>query len=249
MISWTVTILTGAIGSIIGAILLNWAQQYLAFRYLRLLFNLGPGELIFVVPHRSRNANSIMPRVAVENVLAINNILSILRKLGWKNPVRIKDAAHLERDNQKSNIITLGGSIVNPFTAQVFAQLPAKERLQFEPDPVNHSRRILRRGLDTIYVSGSYDVADDAGPEIERTDVAVFVKLRNPSNPDTIIIAIAGIRGIGTWGATDCIRKYAKEIFKRKQKKKTGDFLMAVAINYKNYDIVSSEVKDFIDLP
>jgi hypothetical protein len=245
-------ILTGAVGSIIGAYVLDHARQYLAYKYLRHLFNFGSEEPLFVVPHRVLESNSIMPRVAVEDVLAMKNILFIGNLIGWKGQIRIRDVAHLSESDKKHNIVTFGGTKVNPFTKEVLASLPEHQQLSLEHDPVYADRWVLRRGNDTTYHSGSYEVTDNAGAEVELNDVAAIVKLKNPHNPNAIVIAIAGMRGIGTWGAADCLRKCAKEIYSRKRRgkrfRKSGEFIIVVSTRYKNFDIVRADIKDFIDL-
>ncbi len=62
------------------------------------------------------------------------------------------------------------------------------------------------------------------------------------------MVVFAGIRGIGTWGASDHLRKYAKKLSARVAKDQ-GDaikqgFLAVIAADYENFDIVQTKVKD-----
>lgn len=55
---------------------------------------------------------------------------------------------------------------------------------------------------------------------------------------------MAGIRGIGTWGAAECLKKWWKPIYSAKAStrsiggpSKAGDFAALVKVRYRNYDI------------
>jgi len=239
-------------GSIGASRFVNWLEPRLKNRYLTTLLNFTQGELLFVLPHREHEPTAIMPRVALEDVLAMRNIMHILSKTTWKGSVGFRDVSHLSDSDKKKNIFTIGGPEANIFTREILNCLPESERLIFEHDPSCLTQWIIRRGEITTYRSSSYAVPDGAAVEIERSDVGLLVKTKNPYKDGAIVLVVAGIRGIGTWGAADCLRKSAKEIYRRKRKnevlRKDGDFSMVIAAKYKNFDIQATEVRDFVDL-
>ena len=52
---------------------------------------------------------------------------------------------------------------------------------------------------------------------------------------------MAGIRGIGTWGAAECIKKNWRGIYDRLERKR-GSFSALVLVTYENCDITNTEV-------
>lgn len=213
------------------------------------IFDFSGRDLIIVVPHRGRESDSIMPRVAVEDVLSMKNILSITARLYPDMCIKVRDASHLTPEDRKANIVTLGGSKVNSFTAEV---LQGYEQVcfRFEED-TTPGNWLLHRNNDTIFKSQSHEVSDESSPELPREDRGLVMKLRNPTNADRRIFVIAGIRGIGTWGATDCLRKQMRDVFAKKRAdsgyQKTGEFCMVVSVKYEEFDIKKTQIADFED--
>jgi hypothetical protein len=240
----------GVVTSLVATYIYAGQQRRTSSRSLRALFSFGKGEVLLVFPHRAREPSSIMPRMAIEDVFAMKNIIEILGHLRISN--KIRDPGRLSDRDKQRNIITFGGEKVNEFTAEILKRLPPGKSFSFKPDPTNANRYFIQRGATTTYTSLSFDVSDDAGPHEERKDTGFVLKHVNPNNRDSIVVVIAGIRGIGTWGASDCLRKKAEEIYGKKRAghgyKKTGGYVMMIEVTYKNFDILETAVIDFQDL-
>jgi hypothetical protein len=91
--------------------------------------------------------------------------------------------------------------------------------------------------------------------ELSLVDLAAITKVRNPWHPGSQILLIAGIRGIGTWGAAETMKKWYDLIYKQKKgwslqekSQKKGSFSALLEIHYRNSDITKAEVVGFIDI-
>lgn len=244
-----IAIVIGVIGSYIATVLYERRKRLAKSVAEREVFDLGSRDLVVVVPHRGREADSIIPRVAIEDVLAMKNIQEIVARIHPDMRIHIRDASRLTENDRKGNIITLGGTKANSFTAEVLNKFtPASFR--FEAGS-NEGRWVLRRDAETIYNSQSHRVSDEESPEVARQDKGLVIKLRNPLNKDCRIYVIAGIRGIGTWGAADCLRKHIRDVHVKKRSDsgflKTGEFCMVVSVWYENFDITRTEITDYQD--
>src|SRR5918996_1118186 len=179
------TFILGVVSSLLASYIYALQQRHADSQYLRALFNFGKGEVLLVVPHRAREPSSIMPRVAIEDVLAMRNIIEILGHLSISS--KIRDPGHLSDKDKQRNIVTFGGEKVNELTAEILKKLPPGESFSFKSDPTNADRHFIQRGATTTYISPSFDVSDDAGPHEERKDIALVLKHKNPNNPDSIV--------------------------------------------------------------
>ena len=65
-------------------------------------------------------------------------------------------------------------------------------------------------------------------------DVAMVIKVPNPHNPRATIFIVAGVRGIGTWGAAYHLRENAKAISKRTKGRR---FAMLIKVHYRAWRI------------
>ncbi len=201
-----------------------------------------------------------MPRIATEDFIAMNNVIGALVQTGWDGQIRVRDTTHLTEADRQKNLVTLGGEKVNDFTKSLLKILAKREidGFQFRENPEFPGRWQLIHGDFGRYVSRSYESKDlveeinRGTTEVELKDVAIVAKVTNPWHSANKIIIIAGIRGIGTWGAAEFLRKKANEIYQKKRSthgyKKTGDFAAIFTIRYKNFDIVGMEQHEFIDI-
>jgi hypothetical protein len=83
---------------------------------------------------------------------------------------------------------------------------------------------------------------DLSGKQFE--DYAVITKAPNPWNHVNKVVWLAGIRGIGTWGAAECIKKGWRQIHDQLPRdKKDHDFSALMKVRYDNCDITSVEVR------
>ena len=69
-------------------------------------------------------------------------------------------------------------------------------------------------------------------------DLAIITKIANPWNPEMRLIWVAGIRGIGTWGAAEFLKKRWQELYDLlPDSNKDCDFSALLRIRYHNCDI------------
>src|SRR2546430_2425426 len=113
--------IVGFVTSLLASYMYAYLQRRTGSRYLRALFSFGKGEVLLVVPHRARESSSIMPRVAIEDVFAMRNVIEILGHLGISN--KIRDPERLSDKDKQRNIVTFGGEKVNEFTAEILKKL------------------------------------------------------------------------------------------------------------------------------
>jgi len=243
-------LLSVVFGLAAGAVVGYYKQRW-RWRWVLDIANFGKGEVIFVLPHREQTPDSIVPRVAGEDVLAMMNIIYLATSSGLHLKFKLKDTKNLTDDDKKRNIVTIGGGESNDYTNWILGKAGIPVRFELEESGRNF---VLKRGASTTYMSPSHLVPPNAAIETAREDVALLCKFRNPLNPggDTIVIVIAGLRGIGTWAAADFLRKRHREIHARKRKdgqfRKNGDFMMFLCAAYEKFDIVDTRIIDFEDI-
>lgn len=150
--------------------------------------------------------------------------------------------------DKKRNIITIGGSQTNAFTEEIL-QLPlADGQLAFVPSDTQSPQLVLKRGDSITYTSPSYlnIGTDNAGAK--SSDIGFILRRPNPKNPSCSVVVLAGIRGVGTWGASDHLRKNAKKLFARVKKDDSNaidhGFLAILDAEYEKFDITHTRVKD-----
>jgi hypothetical protein len=86
-------------------------------------------------------------------------------------------------------------------------------------------------------------LAQGKDPEEQRQDdYGLLLRANSPWNKNKSVFIIAGIRGIGTWGASRCLRERAEEIIK---KTKGGNFALIVKVTYNNYKMVDTQLTNF----
>jgi hypothetical protein len=275
-------LMISAIGSIIGTVVLTTitlqVRKYYKNRSIRAILSFSEeGELLIVFSQREQQEQALLPRMATEDLMAINNIISLLIKIGWPKRIRIRSVQNLSTSDKSQNIVTLGGPKVNPFTKETLEQLQNRRiqpldysrydpQFEFVKDEQHSDRWLIKRGEHTKYESKAYDVkyAEAAeNPELEIEDPALLIKVKNPRDPNsrTKVLVLAGIRGIGTWAAADYLRKFHVTLYNRKSGfpwepmsrwrafRKSGDFATVIKGTYKNLDIiVDPECREFIDL-
>jgi hypothetical protein len=106
---------------------------------------------------------------------------------------------------------------------------------------------------DGVFTSGSYSQEKNylkEGcqrhdlPSKSFDDYAVITKKTNPWNDRNKIVVVAGIRGVGTWGAAECLKKEWSQIYGSLGKsEKDSDFSALIKIRYDNCDITSIDVR------
>ncbi|MBQ0935921.1 hypothetical protein [Ideonella paludis] len=214
---------------------------------VRDLLQLNGADVIIVVPHQPGPHSRRLPQLAVEDVLALRNIFDVLAEIGIKNP-KIRHPENLDDSDFKKNIITIGGSIRNAFTAEVLRWPVNGDILEFVRSSIHPNQVELHRGPTTVYHSPSYDEATSDQPRATSKDVALILRRPNPRSETKSVLVVAGIRGTGTWGASDYLRKHARALAERVSRDQGGamahGFLALLEVEYQNFDISRTKVKD-----
>ncbi len=256
LIDWS-GVLTNAIWAGIGAAgLLLWR------RFHRWRTTLGHGALfaglegptLFVFPARP-GTGRLLPQTAIEDFLAINNIISAYLRFGGTPPDKMRDHHSLAQSERKThNLILICSSKSNSVTREAIDLLRARNRRLADYVPYFESvddrpDDIQIRWNQGVFPSGSYDTT---GGSLD--DIAVIVKARNPWAEQHKILIVAGIRGIGTWGAAEKLKKWWEELYDSKDSsrsrktQKQGDFAAIVKIHYADHDIKSADLLQLVDL-
>jgi len=233
--------------------------------------------VLFVFPGRQDLPEVILPRISTEDFLAINNIISAIISarllVGWHGPIRVRDTQHLNaRDREENNLVLICSPKTNEVTKEALELLRKAQRTQqaaqLIPQFVKDSatERWSIRWNQGTFPSESYTRLEELGRlddsntrpspagEAELNDVAVIVKARSPWAGQRKILVIAGIRGFGTWGAAECLKKWWKPLYDKKRSSKElgtskdGDFVALVSVRYKEYDIKEARLLYLEDL-
>lgn len=93
-------ILSALIGVAVTALVAYYRQRF-RWRHVRDLLNFGDADVLFVIPHRELEADSIMPRVAAEDMLAMMNVVSLITRAGIHVHFKVKDTKNLSDDDRK----------------------------------------------------------------------------------------------------------------------------------------------------
>jgi len=262
ILGFVLSVLAGVVGTILCYVIKRMMEN----RPLRRLLNFGHDELVFVYPRRDDIPAAVLPRTSTEDFLAINNAISALLKISWRRPVGVRsvgtgtadDGRQLSSNDKKRNLVAVCSPKSNPFTKELLEQLKEQKSDIFQFKKVEGKEEWQIVGGIACYHSKSYEqIADykEAGKRVEEQkieDVAILAKVTNPWEPRNKIIIIAGIRGIGTWGAAECLKKQWQQIYDKKHLskhvRKGGDFAAIVEVDYDNCDIVRTHVETVKDL-
>lgn len=253
------------LATIFGAAIYARLREYKTKRPLNRLLNFGNDELLYIFPPRYEAPEAILPRTSTEDFLAMNNFTGALLQIGWANKVGVRDIDHFTPNDKNRNLVVICSPKSNPFAAvvqtEMFKLYPQSRFYRVERDPDHRVEQdpdeeqwVVRDGFG-IWRSDTYSQIDGFREEnlvtAEQTldDVAVISKITNPWNKENKIFLVAGVRGIGTWGAAECINKEWQQIYKRMPRRlKGGDFSALVQVDYHNCDIVRIRVVDCIYL-
>lgn len=220
-------------------------------RAVRDLLRLNGADVIVVVPHQPGPQNRRLPQLAIEDVLALRNVFDILAEVGIKHP-KIRHPENLSDTDLKKDIISIGGSSRNVFTAEVLKAPVNGDILEFVQSSTHDGQIELRRGTTTVYHSPSYTEPPSEQPRAPSKDVAFILRRPNPKNETASVLLLAGIRGIGTWGASDHLRKHSKALAERVARDQGRamhhGFIALLEVEYENFDIARTKVKDIASI-
>lgn len=212
------------------------------------------GPTKFVFPPREDTELAILPRISTEDFMAINNMISTFLLAKKNPPSKMVDSTNITKeDKRNNNLILICSSKTNPVTAEALKLLiENNSRIRDYIPMFNFDKGTQQTVIEWNhgkYVSNSFDQIN--GP---LDDMAIILKANNPWASQFKILIIAGIRGIGTWGAAECFKKWWKQIYNKKGASrkegtsKTGNFIALVNIKYHEYDIKDGKLVDLKDL-
>ncbi len=224
------------------------------------ILNFGkPHPVFLVLGHREDAPDGILPRVATEDFMAFYNITMACVLARLPRPPRMKDADGFMADesNMNSNIVVIGGCKANGLQERL--QKDASKRgikiPLFAKDEETGSEReewfFTHNKQD--YKSPSYgqerqlsadgisvtDMKKMRDKELE--DKAFIFKTTNwtpmekEKKNQTKLLVVAGIRGFGTWGAAEYVRKNSERLF---QDNESRDFMLPLSVTYRNRNIM-----------
>jgi hypothetical protein len=218
----------------------------------------------------------LLPRTSTEDFLAVNNLISALHTIGWQttnDQFQVRDTSRLDEEDKKKNLIVFCSAKSNELAREIqetlikqniehycFVHIAIEEsgkqwaitsRGGYFPSPTSKRLEEYQKGqeLASFEASKSQSLLYQEGLE----DFAAITKITNPWNPNRTIIMVAGIRGIGTWGAAEAIKKWYGKIWREKKgpfkgSQKNGDFSALLRVRYRNSDIQDVEVVGIVDI-
>lgn len=245
--------------SIVGTVIFLKVAEHRKNQPLNRLLNFGTDdEIIFVFSHRDHVPESILPRTSTEDFMAMNNIISALIKVGWKKKIAVRDTKRLSEQDKQKNLVLICSAKSNIITREIQEMLMEnKIRCYFNAQKSDLTQWQIKDFDWGNFPSKTYNeiqkFLDGGGAphelaSQELNDVAVITKVTNPWNALNKIFIVAGVRGIGTWGAAECIKKEWRDIYDALPENKSSDFSALVTIKYKNCDILSSKLHSLISI-
>lgn len=151
--------------------------------------------------------------------------------------------AHDAHDPAK-NVVLICSPRSNPVTEEYLEKIEEKTGFDWAfRENAAHQLEIATGDLGTWSSATFRQEANirSSGGRVEEgplDDIAMIVKASNPYNPSAKVIIVAGIRGIGTWGAARFLREQAGDIARRFG---NGNFAMLVKVRFRNWRIESTE--------
>lgn len=208
----------------------------------------------FVFPPREDVESALLPRISTEDFMAMNNMISAFINCNHIPPYKMVDSNKItDQDKKENNLILICSSKTNKITKEALTLLRRTDSSwrslipYFEVD--QGTNKIYIRWNKGNYPSESYG---QKGPDF--TDIAMIIKARSPWAAQHKILIVAGIRGIGTWGAAEFLKKWWKALYDEKgndRKKavcKEGDFAALVEVQYRDSDIKNVKLLHVVDL-
>ncbi|MBU1237786.1 MAG: hypothetical protein KJ634_07610 [Gammaproteobacteria bacterium] len=257
-----VLLLTGFVLSIVGALLGAYLQRRLdrihEQRPLNQLLNFGSDALLFIFPHREEISEAILPRTSTEDFLSMNNFISALISIDWPHPIGVRDTRHVSADDKRRNLVVICSPKSNTFANELQAELVERGVQAFEFAQKSGPQWVIDIGDGKLESKSFSQEKEYLGQNIPRSqlsermfeDLAIVTKIQNPWNSRNKIIWLAGIRGIGTWAAGECMKKHWQQIYDAlPERNKECDFSALLRVQYSNCDITRIEVRQVRVLP
>lgn len=222
-------------------------------------------NLVIVYPPREEEPGSILPRVAGEDFMAITHVLKIADIAGFpRDMVRMApvntETGNIEDNPDDGNLALVCAPWSNPMTGKVLVRLRNSCGLiaEFHPlssSPANPPASVATprtKGTAQYYISfygkpyysNTYEVQEQLTREHKQPwkgdmkDYGLIIKAPNPynlRNQNATAFIIAGIRGIGTWGAAWYLCERVRDLY---DSVKDGDFAAVIEVDYSDFRIM-----------
>lgn len=205
-------------------------------------------QVAFVVPLLPA-ADPVRDAISVEDLRGLQAILKLILMAFPRHAMfDLKLPEEVTLPNVQ-NVLTICSSRRNAITRAILENPTIQSRLRvgfaIDTDPVQGSDAeqwvILFDGTPIKSPSYQEDVELRAKGRDPRdgpvNDVALLAKVSNPINASSKFIVVAGVRGFGTWGAAEFLRREADFLLQE-----TGgeDFVMVVEVTRENRNKVSA---------
>ena len=234
----------------------GWVQRLSPRHAARSVFNLNRAlDLVIVYPPRREEPGSILPRVAGEDFMAMIHVLGLANAAGFP-PARVRmtpvdAAASTLQDDPFANLILISCPRSNAVTGKVLEKVRTQYGLDIDFVPEAQRPRQHIRFVGVTMHSNAWE----AEKELRDLDVqpwrgtmkdwGLIVKCRNPYNETAKVFIIAGIRGIGTWGAACHLADHLRSLYNQF---KEGDFAAVVEVEYANFRIIGTRLDKWLPL-
>jgi len=182
----------------------------------------------------------------------MNNFISALLNIGWSRKIGVRDTTRVSEADKRRNLVIICSPKSNAMASTFQRELRASHPNAFAFE-ANADQVCITDGDGARYHSKSYEqvtsyvnsgVAKPDLPGKAYEDYAVLTKVTSPWNEKMKVVWVAGIRGIGTWGAVECVKKEWRQIYDQLPPDgKNQDFSALLKIEYDNCDITSVEVR------
>ncbi|MFN0180721.1 MAG: hypothetical protein ACKVZ0_18115 [Gemmatimonadales bacterium] len=225
-------LLVGAVSSLVASVV--WVASIWGYKRIMdrrpfaRLFNFHRRRpILFVFPCRSDEpgAEGLIQnaRISFEDMLASNYIQRCIELAGFSpEVVEMREDRYLtpgSRDFQ-ANLVVLCSPKSNTVTAPLLDEINRTYDIDWGFKRLPSGRFAIVTGAG-VCESKTYDQAaaiKAAGQPIEQgqlDDVAMIIKCPNPFDRGSTVLIVAGVRGIGTWGAAYYLRDHATKLSER----------------------------------
>jgi hypothetical protein len=129
--------------------------------------------------------------VQMGDVNAKMQALHVLATLGFAEEIEVCDSSIFQASGYQRNIVAIGGPCFNSVTRNLLAKLPVEFEIN---DDGNDTPIVIRTGGPQIRLNAEYQ------SKKVLADIGLFVRMKNPNNPDRQVIIACGIESPGVEG-------------------------------------------------
>lgn len=249
------------ISIIVGWYLNKYSQKFITRRPFSRVFGIPGNEKVFiVVPHRLFSIEEgLAParkrtHVTFEDMLAANYAERTLTLGGFSDTtISIRSVNQYKKDRsfyEQQNLVLICSPKTNEVTKEALLKINENYpdlnvdiiKIATNPDEwgIVFNKAVLKS--DSNRQIADYLAQGKDPEEQKQQDYGLLVRANSPWNKNKTVFIIAGIRGIGTWGAARCLRDHTDEIIK---KSKGANFALIVKVTYDNYKMVDTQLTNF----